>query len=139
MKGKFQARDRILPLIHRPFALQDKFEDVVRLKKIARECLLVAVRVHLRNGHGEILHTQTAEQTRQFAAKAFAEEYVQITLRSRIANQQEFSEFVQVLKDPIVKRDVNVLMRIVGEEGSERDRRHHAEQVDRDNNHQHVG
>ena len=139
VQSELQSGDGVLPLVQRPLALQHQFEDVARLKEMAGERLLLAVRVHLGNGHGEVLDAQTAEKASQLAPEAFAEENVQVALRGGVADHQELGQLVQVLEDAMVKGDVHVSVRIVGEEGGEGNGRHDADQVDGDDDHQHVG
>ena len=75
----------------------------------------------------------------QFSTETFAEEYVEIALRSGIEDHQEFTEFVEMLKESIVIGDLDVSVGIVGEECRKGNGRHNADQISGDDDHQHVG
>ena len=147
MDAELDARDGILPLIERPFAAQDEFVDallvVVRVRVrvlgvVGQECFSIARAVEPWQRDEEVFRAQATQEPCQFATKPLAEEDVQVALRRRIEDHQELAELVQMLKASVVQGDLDVLVRIVGEEGGERNRWHDADEIGGNNNDQHV-
>lgn len=141
MKTELDAGDGVLPLIERPFATEHKFVEFVIVDAVGRvreECFSIAVGIDLRHGNIEVLGTETTQEVGQFSTETFAEENVKIALRSGIEDHQEFTEFVEMLKESIVIGDLDVSIGIVGEECRKGNGRHNAQQISGDDDHQHV-